>query len=161
MATLKNKINEDYILAFKGKRDDEISVLKMLKAVIANKEKEREYQLRKSQKAITADFSDEDIANVIAGEVKKMRDSLVLFEKGCRQDLVEKTKNEIDILLKYLPRQLDEEEIGRLVARAIAETGAKEVKDMGKVMGILIPQIKGAADSGMVGKLVRQILEQQ
>lgn len=156
---LKDKINEDFKSAFKEKRESETSVLKMLKAAILNKEKDKEYQTNKAGKdAALAAITDEDILDVIVSEIKKMRDSQALFEQGQRHDLADKAKSEIKILAHYLPAQLSGDEIKKMIVAAVAQTGAKTVKDMGRVMGILAPQIKGKADSGLVGRLVKEAL---
>jgi len=156
---LKDKINDDYKRVFKEKREGEVSVLKMLKAAVLNKEKDKEFAANKAGESIAAAaLSDEEILDVVSSEIKKLRDSLALFEKGGRNDLADRAKSEIEILLRYLPEQLGEDEIKKLVAGAIAQTGAGTVKDMGRVMGILMPKIKGKADSGLVGKMVKEAL---
>lgn len=154
---LKEKINEDFKTAFKEKKESEISVLKMLKAALSNKEKDKEYQAKKGGQTMV-ELADEDVIEVVCAETKKLRDSLALFEKGGRDDLADNAKKEIEILSRYLPEQLDEEEIKKLVDEAVAATGAQTIKDMGKVMGILMPKVKGKADSGLVGKLVKEHL---
>ena len=93
-------------------------------------------------------LTDEDVIEVVVAEVKKMRDSLALFIRAGAQDLVGQAKGEIEILLRYLPAQLGEDEIKKLVAEAVAQTGAANIKDMGKVMAQLMPKVKGKADSG-------------
>lgn len=156
---LKDKINEDFKTAFKAKSEVEISVLKMLKAAMLTKEKDKQYQLSKNGKdSALAALTDEDVIDVVVAETKKLRDSVALFEQGGRSDLASGAKNEIEILARYLPQQLSEEEIKKLVAEAIAQSGAQSIKDMGRVMGQLMPKIKGKADSSMVGKLVKDSL---
>lgn len=156
---LKDKINEDFKTAFKAKNEAVVSVLKMLKASLLNKEKEKEYQANKQGKdSSMAGLTEEDVIGAISSEIKKMRDSQALFTQGGRADLADKAKNEIDILLRYLPRQLDEEEIKKLIVQAVAKSGASSIKDMGKVMGVLMPQIKGKADSGLVSRLIKEAL---
>jgi len=157
---LKDKINEDFKAAFKAKNDAVVSVLKMLKASLLNKEKEKEYQANKQGKdAALAGLTEEDVIDAVASEIKKMRDSLALFIQGGRNDLAEKAKQEIDILLRYLPEQLDEIQIKKMVDEAKAAAGASTVKDMGKVMGLLMPKVKGKADSGLVSRLVKEALQ--
>jgi hypothetical protein len=157
---IKDKINDDYKRAFKEKREGELSVLKMLKAAVLNKEKDKEFAANKAGEDVAAAImlSDEEILDVVSSEIKKLRDSLALFEKGGRNDLADRAKSEIEILLRYLPEQLGEDEIKKLVAGAIAQTGAVTVKDMGKVMGILMPKVKGKADTGLVSKLAKEAL---
>jgi len=157
---LKDKINDDYKQAFKESRTSEVSVLKMLKAALLNKEKEKQYQIAKGEKSsLDGKLAEEETIDVISVEIKKMRDSLALFEKGGRDDLAQSAKKEIEILLRYLPEQLGEDEIKKMVSEAISQTGAQSVKDMGKVMGVLMPKVKGKADSGLVGKLVKDALQ--
>ena len=156
---LKDKINEDFKAAFKEKKEGEVSVLKMLKAAVLNKEKEKQFQLGKAgEDAAQAALTDDDVIAVVSAEVKKLRDAIALFEQGGRADLAAQNKKEIEVLMRYLPAQLGEDEIKKIVADAIAQAGATTVKDMGKVMGILMPKIKGRADSGLVGKLVKEVL---
>ncbi|MCU0653702.1 MAG: GatB/YqeY domain-containing protein [Candidatus Pacebacteria bacterium] len=157
---LKDKINEDFKTAFKAKAEAEISVLKMLKAAMLTKEKEKQYQASKAGKDIaTAALTDEDVTDVIVAEVKKLRDSLVLFEKGNRPDLVSKAHGEIAILSQYLPQQLSEDEVKKLVAEAVAAAGASSIKDMGKIMGQLMPKVKGRADNALVSRIVKEALQ--
>jgi hypothetical protein len=157
---LKDKINEDFKTAFKGKLDAEVSVFKMLKAAILIKEKDKQYQFSKAGKDIAlAVLSDEEIIDVVIAETKKLRDSLILFEQGGRADLADKAKMEIGVLSRYLPAQLSEDEVKKLVAEAVAQSGAQSVKDMGKVMAQLMPKVKGKTDSGMASKLVKEALQ--
>ncbi len=156
---LKDKINEDFKIAFKEKKEVELSVLKMIKAALANKEKDKEYQAKQAGDSAAAEFGDEDVIDVIVSETKKLRDSVALFEKGGRIDLADSAKKEIEILSRYLPEQLDEQELKKIVAEAIAAAGAETIKDMGKVMARLMPKIKGRADSGLVGKMVKETLQ--
>jgi len=157
---LKEKISEDFKSAYKEKKEAELSVLKTLKASMFNKEKEKQYQASKAGKdAAQAVLTEEDVIDVVAAEIKKLRDAVILFEQGGRADLAAQNKIEIDILIRYLPEQLDEAEIKKLVAEAVAQTGASSVKEMGKVMGQLMPKVKGKADSGLVSKLVKEVLQ--
>lgn len=156
---LKDKINEDFKAAFKSKDEAVVSVLKMLKAAILNKTKDKEFLFNKQGKDIAqAVLTDEEIIDVAAAEIKKLRDSIALFTQGGRNDLADKANAEIAILMRYLPAQLGGDEIKKLVSEAVAQTGAASVKDMGKVMAQLMPQVKGKADTGMVSKLVKEAL---
>ena len=87
------------------------------------------------------------------------RDSIEEFERGGRADLVDKTKAEIDILMPYLPAQLSADEVKEIVEAAVAEVGATTAKDMGKVMGVLMPRVKGRADGKLVNEIVRSLLK--
>jgi len=153
--TLKEKIQEDLNSAIKSKREIETSTLRMLSAAILNKEKEKRY---KSGKSEDIPLIDEEIIEVVFNEVKKRKEAIELYEKGNRQELADKEKKEAEILQKYLPEQLTEEEVKKLVKEAIAKVGAKEQKDMGKVMAELMPQVKGKADGGLVSKVVKELL---
>ena len=156
---LKEKINEDFKTAFKGKKEAEVSVFKMLKAAILIKEKDKQYQFSKAGKDVAlAVLTDEEVVDVIVAEIKKLRDSIALFNQGNRTDLADSAKNEIEVLTRYLPTQLTEDEVKKLVAGAVAQSGAATIKDMGKVMAQLMPKVKGKADSGMVSKLVKEAL---
>ena len=102
---------------------------------------------------------DEDVIGVISKEVKMRKDSIEEFKKGGREDLVAKTQAEIDVLMPYLPAQLSEDEIRALVKEAVEKTGASTPKDMGKVMGMLMPKVKGRADGKLVNTIVRSMLQ--
>ena len=104
------------------------------------------------------ELDDEAVIGVLSKEVKMRRDSLEEFQKGGRDDLVQQTQAEIDVLMHYLPAQLSEAEVKKLVEEAVAQTGAQTQKDMGKVMGLLMPRVKGRADGKMVNTLVRSML---
>lgn len=154
---LKEKIKLNLNSALKEKRTLEVLVLRQLLAAILNKEKEKRFKT-KEEKDIQ--LTDEEVIEVISSEAKKRRESIVEFGKGKRQDLVEKEKKELEILEKYLPEQLPEEEIRKLIKEAIEKTDAKEIKDMGKVMAELMPKIKGKADGTLVSKIVKESLVQ-
>ena len=103
-------------------------------------------------------YSDDDVAGVLAREVKTRRESVEAFRKGGREDLAAKEEAEIAILADFLPEQLSGEQIAALVAEAIATTGAAGPRDMGKVMGWLSPRTKGRADGRLVSQAVGQAL---
>ncbi len=104
------------------------------------------------------ELTDEDVLGVIAKEVKSRRDSIEEFKKGNRQDLVDQNEAEIKILEGYLPEQMGEDEIRKLVAEAIEKVGATTPKDMGKVMKEIMPKTKGRADGKVVNGIVRELL---
>lgn len=162
---LKGKIQEDLTSALKGKKEAELSVLRLLSAAISSRETEKRTKLWKLKPDMLADdlakesqLSDEEIIEAVFSEIKKRREAVELYEKGGRPELAEKEKKELEILKEYLPEQLGEEEIKKLVSEVIAKTGAKETKDMGRVMAELMPRIKGKADSGLVSKIVKESL---
>ena len=146
--SLKVRLMEDMKSALKEKDALRRSTITMVRAAILQKEKDERIEL-----------DDEGIIGVIAKEVKQRRDSIPEFEKGNRPDLVEKLNTEISILMEYLPQQLTENEIDALVVQTIAEVNAAGMKDMGKVMGALMPKVKGRADGKLVNQLVKKHLE--
>ena len=173
---LKTKIEEDFKNVLKEKRKIEISTLRMLKAAIFNKEKEKRYKLSQAKPELTekelekeSQLTDEETIAVISSEIKKRKEAILEFEKGKRDDLprhllekvrglVEKEKKEKKILEKYLPEQLSEEEIKKLAKKAIEKVGAKELKNMGKVMAEIMPKVKGKADGRTVSQIVKELL---
>lgn len=144
---LKEKIEEDFKSAFKAGEAIKLSVLKMLRAEMHNTEIAKRKEL-----------SDEEIIDVVLREIKKRKDAVELYEKGGRQELADKEKKETETLMTYLPEQLSEEEIRNLVKKAIEQTGAKEIKEMGKVMAVLMPQIKGRADNSLISSIIKEML---
>jgi len=152
---LKEKIHIDLIEALKSKEELKTSVLRLLSSAILNKEKEKRY---KSGKAEDISLIDEEIIDVISSEIKKRKEAADLYEKGGRAELSQKEKKEIEFLKAYLPEQLSETELQKLVKEAIEKTGAKEPKDMGKVMAELMPKVKGKADNSLVSRIVKESL---
>ena len=180
MMELRQKIQEDLKTALKEKKELELSVLRLLNAAIINKEKEKRYKKSRETPALTEEelekesrLVDEEVIDVISSEVKKRKEAILGFEKGKREDLIDKERKELEILQKYLPEQLSEEEIRKLAEEVIEKVGAKEIKDYnppttlqgkniiyGKVMAELMPKIKGKADGGLVSKVVKELLSQ-
>jgi uncharacterized protein YqeY len=103
--------------------------------------------------------TEEDVQTVLQRQAKQRRDSIEQFKAGGRDDLVEKETQELQMIEAYLPAQMGEEEITKLVQEAIATTGATSAQDMGKVMGALMPKTKGKADGGLVSRIVREKLQ--
>lgn len=119
----------------------------MLRAAILKVEKDTQKELKL-----------EEMQAIVAKEIKNRKESITEFEKGAREDLIEKTKREIEILAKYLPEQLTNEEILVLIKNAIESVGATSMKDMGKVMGAIKTAVSGKADGKLVSDLVREEL---
>lgn len=143
---LSDKLQEDMKAAMVARDAEKLSTLRMLKSAI---------QYAEINKGAGYVATDEEVLDVIGREVKKRRESIDLFKKGERPELADKETRELEILLSYMPEQMNEEEIKRLVDEAVSSSGATTMQDMGKVMGILMPQIKGKADSSLVSTLVR------
>lgn len=145
--TLKERLQEDWKTALKAKDKFKANTISMAKAAVLLAEKTDGVQL-----------DDAKVIDVLAKEVKQRRDSVLEFEKGNRQDLVDQTKAEIEILLNYLPQQLSESEISDIVRQAVDEVGANSMKDMKAVMAIVTPETKGRADGKLVSQIVRDSL---
>jgi len=168
---LTEKIRFNLNSALKEKKTLEILVLRQLLAAILNKEKEKRFKTKEEK---DVQLTDQETVEVISSEAKKRREAIVEFGKGKRQDLVEKEKKELEILEKYLPERLvkedkssfppfaaarvSEEEIRKLAKEAIEKSGAKEIKDTGKVMQELMPKFRGRTDGNLVLKIVKELL---
>ena len=145
--SLKEQLTTDMKEAMKSHDKDRLAVIRMVRGAIRQQEIDGQKEL-----------SDEDVIAVMSKEIKMRKDSIEEFKKGGREDLIAKTQAEIDVLMPYMPAQLSEDEVRELVKAAVAETGAATPKDMGKVMGALMPKVKGRADGKMVNQLVRAML---
>ncbi|MBI4709235.1 MAG: GatB/YqeY domain-containing protein [Candidatus Portnoybacteria bacterium] len=160
--TLREKIDQDFKEAFKAQKEAQVSTLRLLLSSIKNREVEKRTKLSKTEAAEKLEelskLGDEEIIGVISSEVKKRKDSAEQYKAGNRNELAEKEEAEIKILSVYLPEQLGEDEIRKMVKEAIQKSGAQSQKEMGKVMGILAPQIKGKADGGLVSGIVKEEL---
>ena len=146
--SLQQRIDDDLKAAMKSSDSLKTSVLRMIKAAIKNKQVEK----RK-------DLSDEEIISVISTLTKQRRESIDLFSKGGREDLAEKERQELAMLQLYLPGQLSPEDLDRIIMEAINESSAEGVKDIGKVMRLIMPRVQGAADGKVVNQRVRELLE--
>ncbi|NLZ38115.1 MAG: GatB/YqeY domain-containing protein [Firmicutes bacterium] len=141
------QIQNDMKQAMKAGEKKKVTTLRMLIAAIKNESINKRTTL-----------SDEDIIAVIQREIKQRRNACEEFKKGGREDLVRENEEEIALLEAYLPRQLSDEELAALVNQVISEVNATSVKDMGKVMGKLMPQVKGKADGSRVQQAVKKAL---
>jgi len=126
--SLKDKINDDIKSALKSGSSAEASALRFLMSVIKNKELEKRSRLSKEGKPVAeleklSELTDEEVINVISGEIKKRKEAIVQYEKGGRKDLAEKEAGEIEILKKYVPEEMGEDELRVLIKRKIAEAG--------------------------------------
>lgn len=149
--SLKEQLTEDMKQAMKAREagKQRLSVIRMVRAAIKNVEID-------SKKELT----EEEVLNIVFKEVKMRRDSMDEFKNAGRQDLVDQLEQEIAILLPYLPQQLTEAEVRVLVSEAVTASGAVSPKDMGKVMALLMPKVKGRADGKLVNSIVRESLNQ-
>lgn len=149
---LQEKIQADLKETFKTGDELPRSVLRMLIAAIHNKEIERR------GKGQTERLSEEELLGVISSEAKKRKDAIEQFEKGNRPELAAKEKSELEMLTKYLPKQLSEEELREKVKEAIAKSGAKGEKEFGKVMALLMSEVKGKTEGSVVSRIVKEEL---
>lgn len=147
MPTIKERLQEDWKTALKAKEKFKASVLSTAKAAILLVEKTDGVTLE-----------DDKVIEILAKEVKQRREAMLEFEKGNRQDLVDQSKAEIEILLGYLPQQLNEDEILQLVKDTATEIGANNIKDMGKLMSAVRPKVVGKADGKLVSRIVKDFL---
>jgi uncharacterized protein len=145
--SLSDRLNEDMKLAMKSQDKFKLSVIRMVRAAIKNVEIDQRRTLE-----------EEEVLDILNREIKQRRDSLQEFEKAGRDDLAENLKAEIAVLMEYMPQQLTEEEVKAIVQQTIQEVGASSKADMGKVMGALMPKVKGRADGKLINGLVQQLL---
>jgi uncharacterized protein YqeY len=147
MGDLSDRIERDYIEAYKAKNDEKVAVLRMLKAALKNKQVE-----------LGREPDDQETLRIISSQVKQRNDSVQQFSAAGREDLSKKEAREIEILNEYLPPPLSEEELGRMVDEAVSETGAEGMKDMGRVMQAVMPKVQGRVDGKKVSDMVRSRL---
>jgi uncharacterized protein YqeY len=145
---LAERLNEDMKQAMKDGNKFRLQTIRMVRASIKN----QEIELRRP-------LDDNDTLNILSRELKQRRDSLLDFERGGRDDLVSNVKAEIEIITEYLPQQLTEEEVKAIVVQTMQETGASSKADLGKLMGALMPKVKGLADGKLVNAIVQQSLQ--
>ena len=145
---LKEKLMADMKEAMKSKNKVNKDVITMVRAAV----KQREVDDRK-------ELNDADVIDIIAKQIKQKKDSIPDFEKGNRQDLIDLTNQEIIILLEYLPPQLADEELESIVKEAIEQTGAQTKKDLGKLMALIMPKVKGKADGKHVNDIVAKYIK--
>ncbi len=147
--SLKEKLTADMKEAMKAREEgrQRLGVIRMVRGAIRQQEIDGQKEL-----------DDDAVLAVISKEVKQRRDSIEEFKKGGREDLVAQNEAEIAVLMAYLPQQMAEGEIRKLVQDAITATGASSPKEMGKVMKELMPKVKGRADGKLVNQIVRELL---
>ena len=145
--SLKETLLQDLKAAMKDKDIIRKNTIQLVRSGVLQIEKDNQVEL-----------DDDGVLDVVAKELKKRRDSLPEYEKSGRTDLIENLNREIEVLLGYLPKQLTEDEIHKIVEETIAETGASTMKDMGKVMGAVSSKVKGRADNRVVSAYVKKLL---
>ena len=144
---MRNQILEDLKTAMKNQDKLRLSVIRMVKSSIQMEELNKKREL-----------NDDEVIDIISKQIKTRKDSINEFEKGGRQDLVEATQKEIDILTEYLPKQLTEEEITAIIDKAFEDIKPQSMKDMGRIMKEITPQVKGKADMGKISSIIKSRL---
>jgi len=160
---LKERINQDFKEAFKAKEELRVSVLRLLSSSLKNKEMDKRAKLVKTvsdeaELVKQSQLEDEEVLNVIGMEAKRRKDSIEQYQNGGRPELAAQEEAELAILAAYLPEQMGEEEVRKIVVESIKESGAASAQDLGKVMKVLMSKVKGKADGGMVNKVVKEEL---
>jgi uncharacterized protein YqeY len=146
---LKETLNSDLKTALKAGEKLRLSTIRMLLS-----------EIRNAEIAKRGELTDEELLAVAAREARRRKEAIEEFTKGGRQDLVDKETYELSVLEAYLPEQMSDEEVRRVVSETIAEVGATSPGDLGKVMGKLMPKVKGKADGKKVNQFVREMLQQ-
>lgn len=146
----KVKLQEELKQSMLAKNELKTSVLRMLISAI------NYYEIQKGGAGYSA--TAEDVLSMIGSQVKQRRDSIEEYNKANRPELAQKEQQELEILQTYMPEQMSEEEVKKIVEEAVSQNGASTIQDMGKVMGILMPKVKGKADGSLVSNLVKQAL---
>ncbi len=144
---LKEQLNEEMKQAMRAKDKNRLSAIRMVRGAVRDKEINSQVEL-----------DDDGVLEVIASQIKKRKDALEQLRQSNRDDLVEAEMEQINILEAFLPAQLSQSEIEAVVVEAIEDLGATSMRDMGKVMGKLVPQLRGKADNSVVSQIVRQKL---
>lgn len=144
---LKEKLDQELILAAKSKDRIRLSAMRMLKNGLHN----REIDLKR-------ELDEAEFVQLLSGMVKQRRDSIEQFARGGRTELVEKEEAELKVIQEFLPAQMSDADLDAIIVEAIRETGAEGVRDMGKVMKVLMPRVAGKADGKAVGEKVKRRL---
>ena len=144
---MRERILTDLVSAMKNKDKLALSVLRMVKGAMQLEEINVKHEL-----------NDEEVVRIISKQIKTRKDSIAEFEKGNRTDLIETTTNEIKILENYMPEQMTEEEISKVIEEVFAKVNPVGPSDMGKIMGTISPLVKGKADMGLVNKMIKEKL---
>lgn len=144
---LVEQLEKDLIEAMKNKEKERLTVVREVKS-----------NMKLAQIDQKKEINDELLIDVVSKAIKSRKESIVDFEKGNREDLIEKTKFEISVLEKYLPEQLSEEELQKIIDEVFEEVKPTSMRDMGKVMGKVTPLVKGKADMGLVSSIIKSKL---
>ena len=147
-SSLKHKIEQDATEALKSRDSLRLSVLRMLKSDIRYKEIEKGSEL-----------PEDEVLSVLSSAIKRRKDSIQQFEKGGREDLVSREKDELAVILRYMPEQMTEEELSSIINQTISEENATGPSDLGRVMKQIMSKVRGRADGKRVNQLVSSQLQ--
>ena len=162
---MKEQLQQELNQALKSGEPGKRLLLGMVLTAVKNRELSKRSQLSKTITDSTelekqSRLNDDEVLAVIAGEVKKRKESIEQFSAGHRPELAEKEKAEMELLLKYLPTQLSDDAVRAEVGKVISETGAENIKALGKVMSQVMARLKGRADGNTVSRIVKEQLGQ-
>lgn len=141
------KLEKDMIDSLKNKEKERLTVVREVKAA-----------MKQAQIDQKKEINEELLTEVVSKAIKTRKESIKEFEKGARQDLIDKTNFEIEVLNEYLPEQLSEEEIRKIIDETFEKVNPTSMKDMGKIMGVITPLLKGKADMGEVSSIIKEKL---
>ncbi len=144
---LASKLQKDIITAMKAKDKDRLGVLRMVQAAV----KQVEIDERR-------DLADADVVKIVSSYARKVKDQIKSYGEGGRQDLCSAAEAELKIVSEYLPAEMSDEDLEKIVRAAVEEAGASGPQDMGKVMKLVMPKTAGRADGGKVSALVKKVL---
>lgn len=144
--SMLEQLNADMKTAMKNREKEKLTVIRMVKSSLQNEAIKKQ-----------ADLTEEEELQVLSREVKQRNDSLHEFRKANREDLAEQVENELAIIQAYMPEQLSDEELEKIIQETIDEQQATSKKDMGKVMSAVMPKVKGKADGSKVNQFVMNI----
>lgn len=147
MSTFKEQITNDMKDAMRQKDKDRLGTIRLALSAIKQREVDERIEL-----------TDEDVLAIIEKMIKQRRESLKIYTENDRQDLAAQEQKELDVLVTYLPEQLSDEELEKIIQAAIAQTGASSMKEMGQVMGVIKPQVQGKADMGQLSGKIKALL---
>jgi len=145
--SIEQKLLEDMKLAMKSGKKAELDTIRILRAQIKMASIEKNDEL-----------TEVDVIQVLQKEAKKRRESIEMFKRGNREDLVKKEKSELDIISAYLPEQLSGDEVLKIIREVVSSLQVDSEKDMGRVMGVIMPKVKGKADGKLVQQKVKEYL---
>ena len=145
--SLKEKLLDELKIAMREKDNVRKDAIQMVRAALLQYEKDNKVEL-----------DDEGVIDIIAKEVKRYKDALPDYEKSGRQDLIDELNAKVAILTPYLPEQLTEDEVRAIVKAVVTETGATSMREMGKIMGAVMPKVKGRFDGRLLNNIVKEYL---